>query len=151
MATREAGTPEGLLNLNNLIFTACNVNIYVQICGNCTFARGVSWLDMSTPNLILHVWKGCVGRQGCLSLAAPSSVRGDFEVTSSVSSLNTKAAKLTQSWYPSIKVHGVTQSVIFMANIVTDCNLLHVLLGRSEKEEKRNGNERETDIEKEGR
>lgn len=78
MTTREAGAPVGLLNLNIVMFTACIVNMYVQICGNCTFARGVSWID-----LILHVWKGCVGSEGGLSLAAPSSVRGDFEVTSS--------------------------------------------------------------------
>jgi hypothetical protein len=84
MTTREAGAPKGLLNLNNLIFTACNVNMYVQICDSCTFPRGVSWFDMPTPNLILHVWKGCIGKGGDLSLAALSSVRGDFEVTSSV-------------------------------------------------------------------
>ena len=83
MTTREAGAPDGLLILNNPIFTACNVNVCVQICGNCTFVRGVSWLDRPTPNLILHLWKTCIGRGGDLSLAAPSSVRGDFEVISS--------------------------------------------------------------------
>jgi len=52
------------------------------ICDNFIFARDVSWHDMPTPILILHVWKGCIGREGRLSLAAPSSVRGKFEVTS---------------------------------------------------------------------
>jgi len=37
-----------------------------------------------------------------------------------LSSLNTKAPNITQSWCLSIKVHGVTQTDIFMASVMTD-------------------------------
>jgi len=105
---------------------------------------------MATPSLILHVWKGCTGRQGHLSFAAPFSVRGDFEVTSSAFVTKHQGSKPRPELVPqyqSPRCHAVS----FMASVVTDCSLLHVLLCRSEREEKRNGNERETDIEKERR
>lgn len=125
--------------------------MFVLICGNCAFARGVSWLDMPTHNLILHVWKGCIGRERGLSLAAPPSVRGKFEVASSAFITKHQGTKYHPELVPQYQSPRCHADRHLHGQRYDRLTMLQVVLCRSEKEEQRNGNEREDDIEKEKR
>ena len=113
------------------LHVACRGSLCLHIIVSCTCGKGAQE-EREVCLLQHHLLLGATLRSLCL-----------------LSSLNTKAANLIQNWYLRIKVHGVTQTFSWPELWQTD--RLHVLLCRSEKEEQRNGNERETNIGKETR